>query len=102
MAVSIQITKFKLPQYQWRAISPNLMMAKVTRYKVYSITTIIIIYSHTFKNVGDQTVVIPIALYMHACMHTMPYTHIHAFIEHISTLIHTNITINTESWGQLQ
>ena len=34
MAVSIQIAKFKFFQYQWRAISPNLMLAKVTRYTV--------------------------------------------------------------------
>ena len=34
MAVSIQIAKFKLRQYQWRAISPHLMLAKVTRYTV--------------------------------------------------------------------
>ena len=26
MAVSIEIAKFKLCQYQWRAISPNLML----------------------------------------------------------------------------
>ena len=34
MAVSIQIAKFKLRQYEWRAISPNLMLAKVSRYTV--------------------------------------------------------------------
>ena len=35
MVVSVQIAKFKLRQYQWRAILPNLMLAKVTRYTVY-------------------------------------------------------------------
>ena len=34
MAVSIQIAKFKLRQDQWRANSPNLMLAKVIRYTV--------------------------------------------------------------------
>ena len=34
VAVTIQIVKFKLCQYQWRAISPNLMLTKVTRYMV--------------------------------------------------------------------
>ena len=34
MAVSIQIAKFKLRQYQWRAISPNLMLAKVSHCTV--------------------------------------------------------------------
>ena len=34
MAVSVQITKFKLRQYQQRAISPNLMLAKVACYTV--------------------------------------------------------------------
>ena len=34
MAVSIQIAKFKPRQSQWRANSPNLMLAKVTRYMV--------------------------------------------------------------------
>ena len=29
MAVSIQIAKFILRQYQWRASSPNLMLVKV-------------------------------------------------------------------------
>ena len=32
MVVSIQVTKFKLFHYQWRAISPNLMLGKVTVY----------------------------------------------------------------------
>ena len=32
--VGIQITEFKLHQYQWRAISPKFMLAKVTRYVV--------------------------------------------------------------------
>jgi hypothetical protein len=35
MAVSVQIAKFLHHQYQWRAILPNLMLAKVTRYIVY-------------------------------------------------------------------
>ena len=34
MAVRIQIANFKLCQYQQRAISPNLMLAKVTHYTV--------------------------------------------------------------------
>ena len=34
MVGSIQITKFKFFQYHWRAISPNLMLAKVTRYTI--------------------------------------------------------------------
>ena len=34
MVVGIQIAKFKLCQYQLTAISPNLMLAKVTRYTV--------------------------------------------------------------------
>ena len=37
MAVRIQITKFKFRQYQSRAISPNLMLAKVTPlYDMYN------------------------------------------------------------------
>jgi hypothetical protein len=32
MAVSVLIAKFKLRQYQKGAISPNLMLTKVTRY----------------------------------------------------------------------
>ena len=32
MVVIIQIAEFKLHQYQWRAISPNLMLAKTTHY----------------------------------------------------------------------
>ena len=32
--LSIQITKFKLRQYQWRAIFPNVILVKVTRYMV--------------------------------------------------------------------
>ena len=31
-AVRLQIAKFKLHQYQWGAILPNLMFAEVTRY----------------------------------------------------------------------
>ena len=31
MVVRIQIAKFRLHQYQWIAISPNLMLTKVTR-----------------------------------------------------------------------
>ena len=31
----LRITKFKLHQYRWRAISPSLMLAKVTSYTVY-------------------------------------------------------------------
>ena len=34
MAVSVQIAKFKLRQYQQRAISPNSMFTKVTCYVV--------------------------------------------------------------------
>ena len=30
MSVRFRIDKFKLHQYQWRAISPNYMLAKVT------------------------------------------------------------------------
>ena len=33
--LSIQIAKFKYCQYQMRTISPNLMLAKVTRYTVF-------------------------------------------------------------------
>ena len=40
MAVSIQIAKFKLRQYQWRA---NLMLAKVTRYTVHYYTLAVIL-----------------------------------------------------------
>ena len=29
-----QSAKFKLHQYQWRAFSPHLMLAKVTRYNM--------------------------------------------------------------------
>ena len=32
--LSIQITKFKFRQYQLKAISPNLMLAKITRCMV--------------------------------------------------------------------
>ena len=35
MTLSIQIAKFKFRQYQLRAVSPNLMLAKVTRYTVH-------------------------------------------------------------------
>ena len=35
MGVRLQIAKFKLSQYHWRAISPNLiLLAKATRYTV--------------------------------------------------------------------
>ena len=34
MVVRIQIAKLKLYQYQWRAISQNLMLANVTHYTV--------------------------------------------------------------------
>ena len=34
MMLSIQITKFKFRQYQLRAVLPDLMLAKVTRYTV--------------------------------------------------------------------
>ena len=34
MTLSIQIAKFKLRQYQLRAISPHLVLAKFTRYMV--------------------------------------------------------------------
>ena len=34
MAASVQIIKVKIRQYQWRAILPNLMLIKVTRYMV--------------------------------------------------------------------
>jgi hypothetical protein len=42
MTVSIQIAKFKLHQYRWRAILPNLMFAKVIHYTVC-------INTHLFK-----------------------------------------------------
>ena len=35
MTLSIQIAKFKFRQYQIRAVSPNLMFTKVTRYTEY-------------------------------------------------------------------
>ena len=35
MTLNIQIAKFKIRQYKLRAILPNLMFAKVTRYTVY-------------------------------------------------------------------
>ena len=34
MALSILFAKFKYCQYKLRAIQPNLMLAKITRYKV--------------------------------------------------------------------
>ena len=34
MMLSIQIAKFKFYQYQLRAVSPNLMFAKLTRYTI--------------------------------------------------------------------
>ena len=37
MILSVQIARFKSHQYQHRAISPNLMLSKVTHYTVYSI-----------------------------------------------------------------
>ena len=37
MMLSIQITKFKFHKYQLRAMWPNLMLTKLTRYTVYSI-----------------------------------------------------------------
>ena len=36
MTPSIQIAKFKFRQYQLRAVSPNLMLARFTRYTVYT------------------------------------------------------------------
>ena len=35
MTLSIQIAKFKFRQYQLKAVSPNLMLAKVTRYLAF-------------------------------------------------------------------
>ena len=35
MTLSIQIAKLKFSQYQLKAISPNFMLAKVTRFTVY-------------------------------------------------------------------
>ena len=35
MELSIQIAKFKFHQYELRAVSPNLMLAKVTHYMVF-------------------------------------------------------------------
>ena len=32
MTLSIQITKFEFHQYEMRAVLPNLMLTKVTRY----------------------------------------------------------------------
>ena len=37
MALRDQIAKFKVRQYQLRALSPNLMLTKVSRYTVYCI-----------------------------------------------------------------
>ena len=34
MMLRIQIAKFEFRQYQLKAVSPNLMLAKVTRYTV--------------------------------------------------------------------
>ena len=39
MMLSIQIAKFKFHQYQVRAVLPNLMLAKVTRYTVVHSST---------------------------------------------------------------
>ena len=36
LALSIQIAKFKIQQYQLRAILPNLILAKITRYTALS------------------------------------------------------------------
>ena len=36
MALRIQIAKFELCQYLLRANSPNLMLAKVSRYTVFT------------------------------------------------------------------
>ena len=44
MALSIQITKFKFHQYKLRAILPNLMLSKVTRYTV--VPTHTYMYTH--------------------------------------------------------
>ena len=35
MTLSMQMAKFKFRQYQLRAVSPNLMLAKITRYTVH-------------------------------------------------------------------
>ena len=35
--LSTQIAKFKLRQYQLRAISPNLMLAKITHYNMVAV-----------------------------------------------------------------
>ena len=35
MTLSIQIAKFKFHRYQMRAISPNLMLTKVTHYTIH-------------------------------------------------------------------
>ena len=37
MMLSIQIAKFKFRQYQMRVVSPNLMLAKVTRYAIFQL-----------------------------------------------------------------
>ena len=42
MAVSIQIAKFKLCQYQWRANSPNYIFNGRQRYPLYGVFVAII------------------------------------------------------------
>ena len=43
MMLITQIVKFKSHQYQMRAVSPNLMLAIVTRYMVHDCTCILCI-----------------------------------------------------------
>ena len=40
MAVSIEIVKFKLHHYEMRAISPSLMLTKVTHYNMVYMCTL--------------------------------------------------------------
>ena len=50
MALRIQITKFKFHQHLLEANSPNLMLAKLSRYRVYYIVIIVYFLGSGPKN----------------------------------------------------
>ncbi len=51
MALSIQIAKLKFHQYELRAVSPSLMLAKVTHYMVYNFSNTLYCMVGNFQGV---------------------------------------------------
>ena len=62
MELSIQIAKFKFPQYELRAVTPNLMLAKVTRYMVSLILVLVSICNRASGNLKPNKLHLVIAL----------------------------------------